>query len=62
MVAITKRFGFPRAQLVPLLGCTMQHDPNPVRRGRRHSGFSSVMSTREASKGRLAVSGCSHHP
>ena len=45
MVAITKRSGFPLAQLVLLLGCTMQHDPNPVRRGRRHSGFSSVMST-----------------
>ena len=38
MVAITKRSGFPLAQLVLLLDCTMQHDPNPVRRGRRHSG------------------------
>ena len=45
MFAITKRSGFPLAQLVLLLDCTMQHDPNPVRRGRRHSGFSSVMST-----------------
>ena len=44
MFAIAKGSGFPLAQLVPLLGCTMQHGPNPVRRGRSNSGFSSVMS------------------